>query len=154
MKSGQFAVSVILFFSSCLALAGGWDVGPFDNDDALDWVWELSESSDLSVVEEALQSAISTSGYLEAPTGSIAVAAAEVVAALKGKPRAQLPDEVTSWVASHQLEVDDQLVKAARQAIVHVKNSESSELAQLWSDSDELLNQWHKDLADLAQRLQ
>ena len=154
MKSGQFAVSVILFFSSCLALAGGWDVGPFDNDDALDWVWELSESSDLSVVEEALQSAISTSGYLEAPTGSIAVAAAEVVAALKGKPRAQLPDEVTSWVASHQLEVDDQLVKAARQAIVHVKNSESSELAQLWSDSDELLNQWHKDLADLARRLQ
>ena len=154
MKSGQFAVSVILFFSSCLALAGGWDVGPFDNDDALDWVWELSESSDLSVVEEALQSAISTSGYLEAPTGSIAVAAAEVVAALKGKPRAQLPDEVTSWVASHQLEVDDHLVKAARQAIVLVKNSESSELAQLWSDSDELLNQWHKDLADLERRLQ
>ena len=153
MKLRQFAVSIILLLSSCLAFAGGWDVGPFDNDDALDWVWELSESNDISVVEEALQSAISTSGYLEAPTGSIAVAAAEVVAALKGQPRAQLPDEVTSWVASNQLEVDDQLVKAARQAIVHVKNSESSELAQLWADSEELLNQWHKDLADLERRL-
>ena len=154
MKLGQFGVSILLFLCSGLAFSGGWDVGPFDNDDALDWVWELSESNDLSVVEEALQSATGTSGYLEAPTGSIAVAAAEVVAALKGQPRAQLPDEVTSWVANHQLEVDDQLVKAARQAIVLVKNSESSELAQLWSDSDELLNQWHKDLADLERRLQ
>ena len=154
MKLRQFAISIFLLICSCLASAGGWDVGPFDNDDALDWVWELSESNDLSVVEEALQSAISTSGYLEAPTGSIALAAAEVVAALKGKPRAQLPDEVTSWVASHKFEVDDQLVKAARQAIVLVQDAKSSELAQLWSDSEELLNQWHKDLADLAQRLQ
>ena len=153
MRFGQLVASLILFLCSFSAFAGGWDVGPFDNDDALDWVWELSESNDLSVVEEAVQSAISTSGYLEAPTASIAVAAAEVVAALKGQPRAQLPDEVTSWVASNQLEVDDQLVKAARQAIVHVKNSESSELAQLWSDSEELLNQWHKDLADLERRL-
>ena len=154
MKVWQFGVSIFLLLCSSLALSGGWDVGPFDNDDALDWVWELSESNDISVVEEALQNAISTSGYLEAPTGSVALAAAEVVAALKGQPRAQLPDEVTTWVASHQLEVDDQLVKAARQAIAHVKNSQSSELAQLWSDSEELLNQWHKDLADLERRLQ
>ena len=154
MKITQFAASTILCFCSCLALAGAWDVGPFDNDDALDWVWELSESDDLSVVKNALQSAINTSGYLEAPTGSIALAAAEVVAALKGKPRAQLPAEVSAWVENYESEVDDSLVQAARQAIVQVQNAESSELAQLWSDSPELLNQWHKDLANLVQRLQ
>ena len=154
MRVMQFAASTVLCFCSCLALAGGWDVGPFDNDDALDWVWELSESDDLSVVEEALRAANSSSGYLEAPTGSIALAAAEVVAALKGKPRAQLPDEVATWVASHKFEVDDKLIQSARQAIVLVRNGESSELAQLWSDSEELLDQWHKDLADLEARLQ
>lgn len=154
MKAMQFAASTVLCFCSCLALAGGWDVGPFDNDDALDWVWELSESEDLSVVEEALQAATRSSGYLEAPTGSVALAAAEVVAALKGKPRALLPEEVNEWVTSHALEVDERLVQAARQAIVLVRNGESSELAQLWSDSEELLDQWRKDLADLEMRLQ
>lgn len=154
MKLTQFAISIIFLLCACLALAGGWDVGAFDNDDALDWVWELTESDDLSVIEEALDAAINTSGYLEAPTGSIALAAAEVVAALKGRPRAELPDEVMSWVADHKLGVDDQLVASAKQAIVRVRNAESSELAQLWSDSEELLGQWHKDLADLALRLE
>lgn len=154
MKIAQLAASTILCFCSSLALAGAWDVGPFDNDDALDWVWELSESDDLSVVEDALQNAISTEGYLEAPTASIALAAAEVVAALKGKPRAQLPAEVSAWVDNHDSEVDDSLVRAARQAIAQVRNDELSELAQLWSDSNELLGQWNKELADLSSRLQ
>ena len=42
-------------------LAGGWDTGPFDNDDALDWVWELTESDDLSAIDTALD------GVLESP---------------------------------------------------------------------------------------
>lgn len=29
---------------------GAWGHGPFDNDDAGDWVWELEESEDFSVV--------------------------------------------------------------------------------------------------------
>lgn len=78
------------------ATAGAWDTGPFANDDALDWVWELSESNDLSVIETTLKSAASSSGYLEAPT----------------------------------------------------------ELAQLWMDSEELMDSWLKDLDDLLKRLQ
>ncbi len=154
MKITQFVATIILCCFSSMALAGAWDVGPFDNDDALDWVWELSESDDLSVVRKALQRAIDASGYLEAPTGSVALAAAEVVAALKGKPRAQLPAEVFGWFESHELAADDSLVRIARQAIAQIKNAESSELAQLWSDSEALLDQWHTELADLIQRLQ
>ncbi len=150
----KITATAILCLCSSLVLAGASDIGPFDNDDALDWIWELSESDDLSVVKNALRGAADASGYLEAPTGSVALAAAEVVAALKGKPRAQLPAEVMEWIDGHEFEADESLVQAALQAIEQVKNIESSELAQLWSDSDELFGQWHKDLENLVERLQ
>ena len=136
------------------ATAGAWDTGPFANDDALDWVWELSESNDLSVVETTLKSAASSSGYLEAPTASMAIAAAEVVAALRGNPRPELPDEVTEWVRDHNVAVGDDLLKIARIAIENAKKKDTSELAQLWLDSEELMDAWLKDLDDLLKRLQ
>jgi hypothetical protein len=136
------------------ATAGAWDTGPFANDDALDWVWELSESNDLSVVETTVRSAANSSGYLEAPTASMAIAAAEVVAALRGNPRSDLPDEVSEWVHAHSVSVEEDLLKVARKAIENTKNKDSSELAQLWMDSEELMDAWLKDLDDLLERLQ
>ena len=143
----------VLFWAGS-ALAGAWDTGSFENDDALDWVWELSESNDLSVVEQTLQAAASSSGYLEAPTASMAIAAAEVVAALRGNPSSELPAEVTEWVKAHPVVVSDDLLKTTRKAIDNIKKLESSELAQLWSDSEDLAKAWHADVADLVQRLQ
>ncbi len=58
--------------------------GPFDNDDAADWASQFSEldgSAGLAAIHEAF-SAAARDGYLEAPDGSVAVAAAEVVAHL------------------------------------------------------------------------
>lgn len=151
MNRRLLATCILIFAGS--AFAGAWDTGSFDNDDALDWVWELSESNDLSVVSDALQSAAVTSGYLEAPTASMAIAAAEVVAALRGSPRPELPAEVADWVSAHPLAVGDDLVRTARKAIENIKNVESSELAQLWSESDEMAEVWLADLGDLLQRL-
>lgn len=147
-------IAVIMLAWAGTVLAGGWDTGSFDNDDALDWIYELSESDDLSVVESALQNAVDASGYLEAPTGSAAIAAAEVVAALRGEPRSELPTEVTDWVRTHQFVVGSDLVETARSAISAVRNSESSELAQLWSESKELADAWEADLGDLLKRLE
>lgn len=136
-----------------IVFAGAWDTGPFDNDDALDWVWELAESDDLTVVESALHDVTQSSGYLEAPTASMAVAAAEVVAALKGKPRERLPPEVVNWVREHQQEVSLDVVQAARDAIALVVDGQSSELAQLWSESGELADAWNTELENLLNRL-
>jgi len=154
MKNIFAAIFLLFSFCSGAALAGAWDMGPFDNDDALDWVWELSESDDLTVVNQALQNVIDTSGYLEAPTASMAVAAAEVVAALKDRPKAQLPAEVVEWVKMHGSEVDATLVAAARQAIARIRDEDSSELAQLWSESGDAAEVWRSELTDLEQRLQ
>jgi len=135
-------------------MAGAWDVGSFDNDDALDWVWELSESDDLSLVEDTLQSAVEAPAYLEAPTGSMAVAAAEVVAALRGNPSPKLPPEVSDWIKAHKLSISDEQLRAAREAVANVRNAESSELAQLWSESDDMASLWHAELSNLLERLE
>lgn len=136
------------------AIAGAWDVGSFDNDDALDWVWELSESDDLSLVEEALQRAVEATDYLEAPTGSVAIVAAEVVAALRGNPSSKLPPEVSEWTSAHKFAISDALLQSARSAVTSVRNAESSELAQLWSESQDTASLWHAELSDLLERLE
>jgi len=145
-----FAVS----FLAQNALAGAWDMGPFDNDDALDWVYELESSSDLLVVRAALNAVANEDSYIESSTGSAAVAAAEVVAALLGEAHPQLPPEVMSWVDGRSLSKGSELVELARKAIAGVQDSTKSELAQLWSESPELLAEWQSGLSDLDQRLQ
>ena len=65
---------------------GAWRMGAFDNDTACDWAYELEESSDLSVLDNTFEKVISVgSDYLEAPDAEEAIAAAEVVARMKGK---------------------------------------------------------------------
>ncbi len=137
-----------------VAHGGAWDTGPFDNDDALDWVWELEESTDLSVVKAALEAVSKSGSYIEAPTASAALAAAEVVAALKGNPHAQLPEEVTAWADARSLGGNEDLVALAIEVVERVQDSSDSELAQLWSDSEELRDSWAAGLADLEKRLQ
>lgn len=154
MKLNRAAPFFVFLFFNLNAFGGAWDVGPFDNDDAADWVWELEESSDLSVVKAALKAVAKLNSYIEAPTGSTAIAAAEVVAALNGQPHAQLPDEVAAWVETQSLHGDEKLVKLALQAIARVQDLGDSELAQLWSDSEELQDSWVSELSDLKRRLQ
>ncbi len=154
MSLKNFVPTASLLLLSGLALAGGWDVGPFDNDDALDWVWELTESDDLSAVDYALDAVSESPAYIEAPTASMAIAAAEVLAALKGNARDGLPDEVAGWVESHDLDVNEELAGKARRAVKLIMDDETSELAQLWADSPELANAWRSDLEGLLDRLQ
>ena len=152
MRRSVFTACIVVWAGS--ALAGAWDTGSFDNDDALDWIWELSESNDLTVVKDTLHAAANSSGYLEAPTASTAIAAAEVVAALRGNPRPDLPVEVSEWVQTHPVTVGDDLLKTAQKAIESIRKKDSSELAQLWSESEDLERAWQEDLDDLLQRLQ
>lgn len=77
---------------------GAWADGSFDNDDALDWGAELEGAEDSEPISVALDAVLETDDYLEAPETLRGISAAEVVAALLGKPAANLPDDVTSWL--------------------------------------------------------
>jgi len=128
---------------------GTWGIGSFDNDDAADWVYELEESGGADAISQALR-AIGPDGYLEAPDCSIALAAAEVLAALQGQPSESLPPEVITWVNDNPVEVDDDLLGLALMAIHRIETE--SELKDLWEESGEL-DEWAATLNDLKERL-
>jgi len=127
---------------------GAWGHGPFDNDTAADWVYELTESQGPNTVIEAL--AITTSSYLDVDEGTNAIAAAEVVAAALGQPAAQLPDEVLAWLASHGSAFAAEHAALAALAVDRVMSDES-ELRELWDEAES--NEWRAAVANLRSRL-
>ncbi len=128
---------------------GAWGHGSFENDDAGDWVWELGEASDFGVVKTALDAVVSEDGYLEAPTCSEAIAAAEIVAAALGSPVAGLSDEAAAWVEEHR-DVPADVVELARRALAVIQDK--SELRELWEESQHFA-EWESAMADLGARI-
>lgn len=61
---------------------GSWGSGPFDNDAATDWYLELIETSDLSLIEEVLDSHIIEDKLFGFPDMDLIEAACEVVLGL------------------------------------------------------------------------
>jgi hypothetical protein len=129
---------------------GAWGPGSFENDDAMDWLADLVDGGGMDVVESAFHG-VADAEYLEAPEASSAVAAAEVVAALAGRPPAELPDEAAEWVAAHGRPPGDRLVRQARAAVQRVRAD--SELKELWEEDGDGPNEWHAAVDDLLRRL-
>ncbi len=128
---------------------GAWELGHFGNDDALDWIGDL-EASGQPAIDEALGCATdSAADYIEEPECCVTLAAAEVVAALLGKPATDLPDGVRAWVAG-KASPDEQLVSRALAATEAVLSE--SELKDLWQESDHF-EKWAESVKNLQARL-
>lgn len=129
---------------------GAWSEGNFDNDDASDWMWELESADDVSVLEEAFAAINQSPEHLETPDCSVAVAAAEVVAALREHPSSKLPDEAHAYVARVGKPPSRALVAAALAALKRIKTK--SELQELW-DKTPNRAKWHAAIEELEGRL-
>src|SRR2546427_1403137 len=113
------------------AHAGAWGEGSFENDDALDWMAECTRSNSAAPIQAALDAALHGKA-MEAPAGSVAVAAAEVVAAALGKPGPTLPPELRGWSQRQPSEQIASLAPLALKALARVRDPKVSELRQLW----------------------
>jgi len=128
--------------------AGG--VGNFENDDALDWVSELERAKNSSFLVETLRIVTERGDeYLEIPEACRALAAAEVVAALKHAANPVLPLEVKQWVRKHPV-ASASLSELAVKAVQRVATA--SELNELWDES-ERASEWYDVIDDLEMRL-
>lgn len=136
------------------AKLGAWSANTFGNDTACDWIWQVTESDDLSVVARALSDALAGGADdLDADLGSLGLGAAEVVARLRG--RGSTPDAYTEnlddWVREHQALDTDALLPQARQVVDRV-SIKDSELRDLWEES-ESFDDWMEVVSDLRRRL-
>lgn len=128
---------------------GAWGLGHFDNDDAMDWSADLFDIGE-EMIDEAFQRVRDEKGeYLEADLCSFALAAAEVVAAMRGKPGTSLPEDIADWVKGKPAPSNDR-VSAAREAVEAVLKE--SELRDLWDEAEQL-DEWQPLVDDLVRRL-
>ena len=133
---------------------GTWALDAFGNDYAMDWAQDLQEYKTLELVETTLDNVIdSQEDELEAPFAAEALAALDVIARLLGKPGAPDPatEEVDEWVAACKKKVTPQILEKARLAFDKIV-AESSELRQLWQDSEHF-DDWQQDVAALRLRV-
>jgi hypothetical protein len=127
----------------------GWGTGSFENDDAVEWVAHLSAVAPADLTQVLLQAA-DHPGYLEAHDASVAVAAAEVVAALSGSPAAAVPSQIVEWTKKNPPVSTTELRAVAIRALERVRRS--SEVKDLWMEADGL-NDWTAAIQELQTRL-
>jgi hypothetical protein len=130
---------------------GAWDATSFGNDTANDWAYDLEECEDLSLIESTLERVqhLGTE-YIESGDATEAIAAAEVLAWLKGKPSQvdAYTEKIAEWVAAHPIVPPTNLLMLARAVLARLR-TESSELAELWEEDPE----WIAAMDDLDERL-
>lgn len=131
---------------------GAWGSKAFDNDAALDWLAELEAQGTASLRDVLARVAkLEAPVYLDVDDASAAVAAAEVVAAMSGAPRDQLPERVVAWLAGQAHEVESNLVTLARRALRRVLDG-NSELRDLWTQTGPE-DPWQAEIKALLGRL-
>ncbi|MGB5214845.1 MAG: DUF4259 domain-containing protein [Anderseniella sp.] len=143
--------SVLGYVVLKVVLMGAWGSGSFENDDAADWVYQFDDSG-VAAVETTLRKVyeLTDDDYLEAPEASEAVAAAEIVAAMRDSDLSQLSDDARKALAKHQATWDNSSVSdSARLAIERIL--QQSELKELWEEGDD--SKWVAAMARLQSRL-
>lgn len=131
---------------------GSWDVSPFGNDEAREWLAELMLGSSTEPVFRALVAAakIKPDEFFETQECERTVAAAEIVAAARGVAGPDTPDELKKWLAKYKLVAGDQIAQVAIKVLARIITN--SELKQVWDDTDSSQD-WYTTVSDIQTRL-
>lgn len=134
---------------------GAWGFTTFDNDDAADWLDELSDHQSLALVRETIAAVLELEPdeEVDAPLASAALAASELIAAAIGRPSgaARKQEELMIWISKMRPSPDAALIADALGAIDRILGPHS-ELRELWEESDDYAA-WTDDVTQLRARL-
>lgn len=126
---------------------GAWGTGHFENDDAMDLIGEVQGPDDLDRVLRA--AAESEDASIDASIATEAMAAADIVAAMMGRPADDCPAELTKRLGTFGAPAPA-LVRLATESVSRVLME--SELVDLWAESDEV-EAWNLSVTGLIARL-
>ena len=131
---------------------GAWGEKAFENDSALDWLNDL-ESEGVDALRDLLARVTDTDeeDYLDVDDGASAIAAAEIVAAARGRGRDRLTKPVLAWLDANADDLVEQDLILAARAVERVVAG-NSELRELWEDGGPD-SPWHADVRTLLTRL-
>jgi hypothetical protein len=118
---------------------GTWQVGPFDNDVAMDFFDEIEETPDEQVLKklsEVLAAVAERPGRVELDEGHLAIAAAGLVAAGRSRSAATGNPSVDEWLRVHRPLTDQDSARLALAALDKVSGPESEWMA-LWATTSQ-----------------
>lgn len=111
---------------------GTWGYGPFDNDDAMDFLGALQQGDGDATAEVSEEFELPDfDEYLEAPGAARAIAAAALVAIAHSGAELGQPPEAAKLLAARPLDTSQNVRSAAAAALMRVF-SDDSELPELW----------------------
>ena len=142
---------LVALFVPAVAEAGATGPGSFENDDAWDWVSRCTRSTGTRAIAIAFRK-VSGAPFVEAPEASAAVAAAEVVAAARGKVGVGFPDDLREWLRHQPIADIASLSPLAVGVVEQIANGPGSELQSLWKESKQYAH-WQRNMQDLRARL-
>jgi hypothetical protein len=149
-----FAVPIAfcaVFLCSDPASAGGWAADTLSNDDASDLLGQIPNGG-VEAIRSALDAALTPVSPVNDERASRALAAAEMVAAMVGKPSRNLPAPCKEWAVLHSKDANRDLIESAVSAVDRVvKDSEMQELIQEGGAKN--LHDWQVSVTNLQARL-
>ena len=131
---------------------GASGTGSFENDSALDWISGFADEPDRETLRETLSTVANwpNGNYLDSDESTYAVAAAEVVAAILGRPGPGLPEETMRWAHKQPTADGQALQDGAVRALQRVLKK--SELKESW-DASQHASQWYQVMDGLLARV-
>ncbi len=116
---------------------GTWGPGVFENDETMDFLWEVEEGG-IEALRDAFDQVIDAAGRAESWAESTAVAAAAIVAAAYDGREDLLPEEAVAVMPTlRPAIVDDPGLRDRARRAVHGVLTGDSELLELWRASGE-----------------
>lgn len=131
---------------------GAWDVGVWDNDDASDWLADLCDADGTELLESSLKPREVQGYYLEAPEGTIALCAADVVLLAVSPATSSAPRKARAWVESQNSDSVRALSGVAKSCLTRLL-APHSELQQLWEENAELYPAWKARVEEMRDAL-
>jgi hypothetical protein len=133
---------------------GAWGHLNFENDTALDLVYEIEEkgADRIKTAIEAINSR-EEDAFLDSDLCAEALAAIEYIAAVKNKASEDFPEDAEEWLTpanKDSLLAIRNLIPKSKQAIDRIQHN--SELKDLWEETEDF-DKWTKVLEDLSARI-
>ena len=129
---------------------GAWGTSPFEDDGGLDFLYLINESPSEDILDEAFNHVIENEDdYIDTDICSSALMAGEVIATVYGNPSTKYNGQMEFDFESLKNQISDDLIEKGIKAISIVKNSENSELRELWEESED----WIAEVENLIERM-
>lgn len=130
---------------------GAWGTRNFENDGSQDWIFDVIDSKDGGLVTDTLARIINNTETLETADCEEGLAAAELVAALMGKPSEDFPEDPLEKLDILNLIATKGLRTQAINAVNKITGA--SEMKNYWNEAGQL-DAWAAVQASLLKRLE